>query len=46
MYSSVPETWFEYGSIWEILIKVQLESFEFPDPAGPYVIRKLATIGS
>jgi PIN domain nuclease of toxin-antitoxin system len=29
-------------SIWEILIKVQLRKLSFPEPAGPYVIRKMA----
>jgi len=30
------------ASIWEILIKVQAGKLNFPRPAGPYVIRKLA----
>ncbi|MGH9496787.1 MAG: type II toxin-antitoxin system VapC family toxin [Candidatus Sulfotelmatobacter sp.] len=30
------------ASIWEILIKVQLRKLSLPQPAGPYVIRKLA----
>jgi len=30
------------ASIWEILIKVQLGKLNLPQPAGPYVIRKLA----
>jgi PIN domain nuclease of toxin-antitoxin system len=29
------------ASIWEILIKVQLRKLNLPEPAGPYVIRKL-----
>ena len=29
-------------SIWEILIKVQLRKLKLPEPAGPYVIHKLA----
>jgi PIN domain nuclease of toxin-antitoxin system len=29
-------------SIWEILIKVQLEKLPLPRPAGPFLIRKLA----
>jgi PIN domain nuclease of toxin-antitoxin system len=28
-------------SIWEILIKVQLRKLNLPEPAGPYVLRKL-----
>jgi len=32
----------EYASIWEILIKVQLGKLNLPQPAGPYIIRKLA----
>ena len=30
------------ASIWEILIKVQLGKLNLPQPAGPYVICKLA----
>ncbi len=30
------------ASIWEILIKVQSGKLNFPRPAGPYVLRKLA----
>lgn len=30
------------ASIWEILIKVQLRKLSLPEPAGPYVIRKMA----
>lgn len=30
------------ASIWEILIKVQLRKLILPEPAGPYVLRKLA----
>lgn len=30
------------ASIWEILIKAQAGKLNFPRPAGPYVIRKLA----
>jgi len=30
------------ASFWEILIKVQSGKLNFPRPAGPYVIRKLA----
>jgi len=30
------------ASIWEILIKVQSGKLNFPHPAGPYVIRRLA----
>ena len=30
------------ASIWEILIKVQLRKLRLPEPAGPYVIGKMA----
>lgn len=33
------------ASIWEILIKVQLRKLSLPEPAGPYVIRKMADNG-
>ena len=33
------------ASIWEILIKAQTGKLNFPQPAGPYVIRKLAENG-
>jgi PIN domain nuclease of toxin-antitoxin system len=33
---------FSMASIWEILIKVQAGKLNFPRPAGPYVLSKLA----
>lgn len=30
------------ASLWEILIKVQLRKLRLPEPAGPYLLRKLA----
>jgi len=33
------------ASIWEIIIKVQLGKLDLPQPAGPYVLGKLAENG-
>jgi PIN domain nuclease of toxin-antitoxin system len=33
------------ASVWEILIKVQSGKLNLPQPAGPYVLRKLAENG-
>jgi PIN domain nuclease of toxin-antitoxin system len=35
------DLWLSVASIWEILIKVQAGKLPLPEPAGPYLIRKL-----
>lgn len=35
------DLWLSVASIWEILIKVQTGRLPLPEPAGPYVVRKL-----
>jgi PIN domain nuclease of toxin-antitoxin system len=34
--------WLSAASIWEILIKVKAGKLPFPEPSGPYLVRKLA----
>jgi PIN domain nuclease of toxin-antitoxin system len=34
--------WLSEASIWEILIKVKAGKLPFPEPSGPYLVRKLA----
>ena len=38
-------TWFSVASLWEILIKARLGKIPLPQPAGPFVISKLALNG-
>jgi PIN domain nuclease of toxin-antitoxin system len=33
--------WLSVASIWEILIKVKAGKLPFPEPSGPYLVRKL-----
>jgi PIN domain nuclease of toxin-antitoxin system len=42
LFQGPSELFLSFASIWEILIKVQLEKLRLPRPAGPFVIRKLA----
>ena len=39
------DTWFSVASLWEILIKVQIGKMPLPQPAGPFVMSKLAFNG-
>lgn len=36
------DLWFSIASIWEIVIKVQIDRLDLPSPAGPYIVKKLA----
>jgi PIN domain nuclease of toxin-antitoxin system len=38
-------TWLSVASLWEILIKVQIGKMPLPQPAGPFVMGKLARNG-
>jgi PIN domain nuclease of toxin-antitoxin system len=42
IFSGPNHLWLSVVSIWEILIKVQVGKLALPEPAGPYVVRKLA----
>lgn len=36
------DLWLSVASIWEILIKVQIGKMPLPQPAGPYIVKKMA----
>ena len=36
------DLWLSVASIWEILIKVQIGKMPLPEPAGPYIVKKMA----
>jgi PIN domain nuclease of toxin-antitoxin system len=42
LFAGPSDLFLSLASIWEILIKVQSRKLNLPEPAGPYVIRKLA----
>ncbi|HTT21000.1 MAG TPA: type II toxin-antitoxin system VapC family toxin [Candidatus Sulfotelmatobacter sp.] len=39
------DTWFSVAGLWEILIKVQIGKIRLPQPAGPFLMSKLAFNG-
>lgn len=42
IYTGSNDLWLSVASVWEILIKVQAGKLRLPEPAGPYLVRKLA----
>ncbi len=42
IYTGSNDLWLSVVSVWEILIKVQVGKLPFPEPAGPYLTKKLA----
>jgi PIN domain nuclease of toxin-antitoxin system len=42
VFTGPNQLWLSVASVWEILIKVRAGKLPFPEPAGPYVVRKLA----
>jgi PIN domain nuclease of toxin-antitoxin system len=42
IYTGSNDLWLSVASIWEILIKVQAGKLPLPEPAGPYLVKKLA----
>jgi PIN domain nuclease of toxin-antitoxin system len=42
IYTSSNDLWLSVASLWEILIKVQAGKLPLPEPAGPYLVRKLS----
>ena len=42
VFAGSADLWLSIASIWEILIKVQSGKLNFPRPAGPYVLSRLA----
>jgi len=42
IYTGSNDLWLSVASLWEILIKVQAGRLPLPEPAGPYLVRKLS----
>jgi PIN domain nuclease of toxin-antitoxin system len=42
IYTGSNDLWLSVASVWEILIKVQAGKLPLPEPAGPYLVKKLA----
>jgi len=42
IYTGSNDLWLSVASVWEILIKVQADKLPLPEPAGPYLVKKLA----
>lgn len=40
-FTGPSDLWLSVASIWEILIKVKAGKLPLPEPAGPYIVRKL-----
>jgi PIN domain nuclease of toxin-antitoxin system len=41
IYTGSSDLWLSVASMWEILIKVQAGKLPLPEPAGPYLVKKL-----
>jgi len=41
IYTGSNDLWVSVVSVWEILIKVQAGRLPLPEPAGPYLVKKL-----
>ncbi len=41
IYTGSNDLWLSVASMWEILIKVQAGRLPLPEPAGPYLVKKL-----
>ncbi len=42
VFTGPNQLWLSVASVWEILINVRAGKLPLPEPAGPYVVRKLA----
>lgn len=42
IFTGPSDLWLSIASIWEILIKVQIGKMPLPEPAGPYLMKKMA----
>jgi PIN domain nuclease of toxin-antitoxin system len=42
IYTGPHDLWLSVASMWEIIIKMQAGKLPLPEPAGPYLIKKLA----
>jgi len=45
IYTGPNDLWLSVASVWEILIKARAGRLPLPEPAGPYLVRKLAKDG-
>ena len=41
VFSGPSDLWLSVASVWEILIKVRIGKIPLPEPAGPYLTKKL-----
>jgi len=41
VYAGPHDLWLSLASVWEILLKVQSGKLPLPEPAGPYLVKKL-----
>jgi len=41
VYTGPHDLWLSLASVWEILLKVQSGKLPLPEPAGPYLVKKL-----
>lgn len=41
VFAGPSDLWLSVASIWEVLIKVQVGKMPLPEPAGPYLMKKL-----
>lgn len=42
IFTGASDLWLSVASIWEILIKVQIGKLPLPEPASPYLAKKMA----
>jgi PIN domain nuclease of toxin-antitoxin system len=42
IFTGPNDLWLSVASIWEILLKIRAGKLPLPEPAGPYLIRKMA----
>ncbi len=45
IYTGPNDLWLSVASVWEILIKARAGRLPLPEPAGPYLVKKLAKDG-
>jgi len=41
IYTGPNDLWLSVASVWEMLLKVQVGKLPLPEPAGPYLVKKL-----
>jgi PIN domain nuclease of toxin-antitoxin system len=45
IYTGPSDLWLSVASVWEILIKAEAGKLPLPEPAGPYLVKKLVKDG-